>query len=404
MPKSTGPPKVRKRAPREIWRQSSPSSEPTPIPSATPKPPTTHEPITNEPITNDPITNEPTASNLKAEWDEQDNQTMVEVLTAERKPANGPIGPANATTAHGFKTTTWKVVAEALAGSEKKEDPETGVVHLSGIKTAKAYKAHWHILSNKYGDYKYLNGLSGAGWIDGCIDLPPRVWAPILADKSSKKSKEYARCKGRPFPLFDAIGTLLDGHKATAKYVQSAIVENEDPQHIPSPSNTRTEETVTVNQRASSPPFHPPPSDKSDLPGLDSNPKEDSSSENEAPAAKRHRQSKVALASRAPTKPKKRSGIQILDGMSTNMKTFGSNIESSFASTSASIDNAARVIQTDRPSIHSQAISIIYTSSLERNQRYAMIDLFTEKPLMAETYLNTPPQNRDDWIQYMLTK
>lgn len=222
--------------------------------------------------------------------------------------------------------------------------------------------------------------------------------------------------------MFHAIGALVEGHKATGKYVTGGIVNKPDQpstssgpivkeKNEPSPSVNQAEEPLDHHDHhsplppseSSHSPAKSPPSDASDLPEDGFKPKDNSSSD-EAPAAKRHRQSKVALAAQAPTKPKKRSGIQILDGMSTDMKKFGSNIESSFASTSASIDTAAQVIQTETPSTHSQALAIIYASSLERIQRYAAIDLFTEKPVMAETYVNTPPHDRDDWLQYILSK
>jgi hypothetical protein len=139
-------PKARKRAPRAIRRQSTASPEPgTPMLLNTPNPP-----MTNQPITNPPITDKPSKSKLKCQWDEDDNAKMIEVLTAERKPANAAIGPENATTAHGWKPATWKLVVEALAGSEEKQVGETGLIQLSAPKTIKACKAHMNVVSVSY--------------------------------------------------------------------------------------------------------------------------------------------------------------------------------------------------------------------------------------------------------------
>lgn len=71
---------------------------------------------------------------------------MIEVLTAERQPANGPIAPENATTAHGWKNSTWTKVVEVLTGTERKVNKTTGLVQVSAVKTVKACKNHWYVV------------------------------------------------------------------------------------------------------------------------------------------------------------------------------------------------------------------------------------------------------------------
>ncbi|EGF97315.1 uncharacterized protein MELLADRAFT_58252 [Melampsora larici-populina 98AG31] len=92
-----------------------------------------------------------------------------------------------------------------------------------------------------------------------------------------------------------------------------------------------------------------------------------------------------------------------MDNLSSTMQGFGSTIEASITSTSANIDNAARLL-TEPVSSHAQAVKLVYESDMNRSQRYAAVGMFGEKPLMAETYLNTPAAERDDWLEYILNK
>lgn len=238
----------------------------------------------------------------------------------------------------------------------------------------------------------------------------------MLLFQTSKKAKDYLQCKGRAFPLFDSIGTLVEGHKATGKYVHGAIIKATDTNNSPAPPSGKIEKTklvdVTgstsaVSPLSSSPRVFPglvsksPSPIPSDGPQVELKAKVDLSSD-EAPTAKRHRQSKEVLKRRAPTKPKKKSGIQMIDGISTEMKAFGAKIQSLIVSTSASIEGAAAALQLERPSPHGQAVSMIYSSSLARLERYRAVALFAEKPLLVDTYLNTPADERDDWSRSII--
>lgn len=394
----------RPRAPRAIRPSvKSPSTQPLAPPPAPP-------PATPTPTPNSIEETQPTTKKLRAKWDDDDDLVMIEVLTAERQPANGPIGPKSATGAHGFKKPTWKRVAERLAGSEKKTI--NGVVQLSARKTIENCKPRWYVLSNLYANYKYLNGLSGAGWENGCIKLSDEVWAPIIAKQDTKWSMELLQCRDRPFPLFNSIAPLIKGHKATGKYVNSAIVKEPDLGPIATTSTSAIIEDNDENRHSpsslpspvasphSSPhprsdPFIPP----AQSPVLD----EGESSADDTTAATRHRKSKVALAALAPIKKKKRSGVEIMDNLSSTMQDFGSTIKSSVTSTSAKIDSAAQSL-AEPPSSHAQAVKLAYASDMSCTQRYEAVALFADKPLMAETYVNTPASERNDWLQYLLNK
>lgn len=96
---------------------------------------------------NSPLPENAKAAKLKAEWDGDDDEALIKVLTADRQPANAPIGPENATSAHGWKATTWATVVEKLAGSEVKRVSGTGLIQISVPKTLKACKSHWYSVS-----------------------------------------------------------------------------------------------------------------------------------------------------------------------------------------------------------------------------------------------------------------
>ncbi|KAH9822192.1 hypothetical protein DFH28DRAFT_947893 [Melampsora americana] len=269
-------------------------------------------------------------------------------------------------------------------------------------KTAENCKTRWNALRGQYNDYKHLSKLSGAGWSNGCIVLPDEVWEPILhgKDKDSKKSKDYARCKDRPFPLFDDIAPLVEGHQATAKYVKTAILKNQAP-----PRDRPTTPSTSATKTSSSHPHSlSPDSSESDIPDVQQplqpiSGHDSSSSDHEL---NRHGKSAVALKQRtpAPARKKKRSGVDIVDGLSTELHDMSSYFKSSISSTSSAVDSTAQAITTATPSVHAQAVTLIYESNLTRPQCFQAVKLFTAEPLMAETYLNTPAGIRDEWVLF----
>ncbi|KAH9808182.1 hypothetical protein DFH28DRAFT_1196694 [Melampsora americana] len=327
---------------------------------------------------------------LKAKWDPDDDQAMIDVLLAERQPADGkPIGPENAITAHSFKPRTWEKVAEVLKGSEEKK--VNGITHISLVKNTDTCKSRFYALRQLYNDYKYLDGLSGAGWVDGCITLP---------DEDKKKSKDYLRCKGRPFPLFNELAPLIEGHQATAKYVKSAIPKP-PPDQPPTPSTSPSIPKATTSTNTDS-----PASSHSDLPRVGDHPIHDnpidSSASDDSPT-NRHGKSAVALKERAPVRKKKRSGVDIVDGLSSNLEDMGSFFKTSISSASSAVESTAQSLTATRDSPHAQAVALVYKSqALTRPQCFAAVSLFAAQPLLAETYLSTPPDIRDEWLLTML--
>lgn len=64
----------------------------------------------------------------------------------------------------------------------------------------------------------------------------------------SKRAKDLLRCQGRTFRLFNAIGTLLEGHKATGKYAKGAIVgKTNQSLTSSSPLNPKTKRPSTLS-------------------------------------------------------------------------------------------------------------------------------------------------------------
>lgn len=207
------------------------------------------------------------------------------------------------------------------------------------------------------------------------------------------------------------IAPLLEGHKATGKYVASAIVND------PADGTLDTASTsVIVSNHDVDDDLHSSPHLPSALPSPESSATrsehyvpppvseviEDFDSD-DTTAAKRHQTSKAALAARGPIKKKRRSGVEMMENLSSTMQDYGSTIESSITSTSANIELAAQRL-ADPPSSHAEAVKLVYQSDLTRTQRYDAVALFAEKPLMAETYLNTPAVERNDWLEYILNK
>lgn len=131
-------------------------------------------------------------------------------------------------------------------------------------------------------------------------------------DKDNKKSKDYARCKGRPFPFFDDLAQLVEGHQATTKYFKTAIIDHKAPpqNRPPTPSTSTTKSAPTTTHTLS------PTSSTSDLADQQRVIQgEDSSCLDHSPAANRHEKSAVALKQRAPVHKKKQTGVDIIDGL-----------------------------------------------------------------------------------------
>ncbi|KAH9809954.1 hypothetical protein DFH28DRAFT_1132737 [Melampsora americana] len=300
-----------------------------------------------------------------AKWDHEDSQILIDVLLDDRRPGDGkPIGPDNATSAHGFKGPVWKTASEQLQGSEKKLI--NGKTSLP--KTPKNCKTRWN------------------------------------ADKDSKKSEDYAQCKGRPFPLFNNIAPLIKGHQATAKYVKTAIFKKEAPprDHSPTPSTSATKSSSAHPHNLS------PDSSESDIPDaqqpLQPIPGHYSSSSDHESASNRHGKSVVALKQRTSALAcEKKKSVDIIDGLSTELHDMSSFFKLSISSTSSAVNVATQAITNARPSVHSQAVSLIYKSSLTCPQCFSAVKLFTAEPLMAETYLSTPAEICDDWILSEMT-
>lgn len=82
---------------------------------------------------------------------------------------------------------------------------------------------------------------------------------------------------------------------------------------------------------------------------------------------------------------------------------MSSLFKSSLSSTSSAVKSTAQVIAADKHSVYTQAVNMIYKSSLTLPQSFAAVKIFIDQPLMAETYLSTPEGIRDQWILLLIT-
>ncbi|KAF8264931.1 hypothetical protein EI94DRAFT_1805099 [Lactarius quietus] len=134
-------------------------------------------------------------------WSQADEATLIHQLTKEKK--DGQWGDNNP------KPAAWNGCMKALAGSEKRSGGTP--------KTVSAVKNKYQWLKKDYDIVKELRGLSGFGW-------DPQL-CTISAEHdnlSTAKAKTAKTFQTKPFPLFNAIGDLIDGTRATGEGVFQA--------------------------------------------------------------------------------------------------------------------------------------------------------------------------------------
>ncbi|KAI9448730.1 hypothetical protein BJY52DRAFT_1097274, partial [Lactarius psammicola] len=128
-----------------------------------------------------------------------DDATLVRTLADQK--SSGVWGDNNP------KKSAWTACELALVDSH----------HTSGgaMKNAAAIKNRWQkvrTLKQEYETVKELRNMSGFGWdhVKHCVIAEHTVWQEYV--KKNTKAKPF-RNKG--FPLFDEIGDLIDGTRAT---------------------------------------------------------------------------------------------------------------------------------------------------------------------------------------------
>ena len=189
----------------------------------------------------------------KVKWSQADDATLVHTLTATKN--KGDWGDNNP------KKLVWVECTKALAGSEKKSGgiakrPDTIRGRWSKVRllshTICYCTDEGTQLKLEYDVVKELRGLSGFGWDAtlSTVQADPEVWTAYIKVRSdgtwihrsitricsqnlsASKAKTVKTFRGKPFPLFDAIGDLIDGTRATGRGVfqagQASAFDNSD--------------------------------------------------------------------------------------------------------------------------------------------------------------------------------
>jgi hypothetical protein len=71
-------------------------------------------------------------------------------------------------------------------------------------------------------DYKFLRAQSGFGWDNdkGVPTADKCVWNKLFGDHPRR---EFAKLKGKPFPLYDLAASVWEGTAATGDFAESAL-------------------------------------------------------------------------------------------------------------------------------------------------------------------------------------
>ncbi|KAH9022583.1 hypothetical protein EDB85DRAFT_2151721 [Lactarius pseudohatsudake] len=136
-------------------------------------------------------------------WSQADEAMLLQTLVNKKAKANwGDNNP---------KKVAWTVCERALADSEKKSGGTP--------KSTQAIKNRWQRLKQEYDVVKEIRGLSGFGWdlIQNTVTAENNVWDAYIKNQGPSKVKLVKKFRTKPFPLFDAVGELVDGTRATGK-------------------------------------------------------------------------------------------------------------------------------------------------------------------------------------------
>ncbi|KAH9037598.1 Myb/SANT-like DNA-binding domain-containing protein [Lactarius pseudohatsudake] len=140
---------------------------------------------------------------VSVKWTLADEATLLQTLADEKTKNNwGDNNP---------KKVAWTACERTLADSERRSGGTP--------KTAQAIKNRWQRLKQEYDVVKEIRGLSGFGWDSHvCTVTAERdVWDTYIKTLSPNKAKLVKKYRTKPFPLYNAIGDLVDGTRATGK-------------------------------------------------------------------------------------------------------------------------------------------------------------------------------------------
>ncbi|KAI9431664.1 Myb/SANT-like DNA-binding domain-containing protein [Lactarius indigo] len=137
-------------------------------------------------------------------WSQADEAMLLQTLADEKAKANwGDNNP---------KKIAWTACERTLMDSEKKSGGTP--------KTIQAIKNRWQRLKQEYDIVKELRGLSGFGWDPNLntVTAESDVWDAYIKTLSPSKAKLVKKFRTKPFPLYNAVGELVDGTRATGKH------------------------------------------------------------------------------------------------------------------------------------------------------------------------------------------
>ncbi|KAH9021386.1 Myb/SANT-like DNA-binding domain-containing protein [Lactarius pseudohatsudake] len=136
-------------------------------------------------------------------WSQADEAMLLHTLADEKANANwGDNNP---------KKVAWTACECALADSEKKSG--------GTAKSAQAIKNRWQRLKQEYDVVKQIRGLSGFGWDPSLntVTAESTVWDAYIKTLSPSKAKLVKKFRTKAFPLYNTVGELVDGTRATGK-------------------------------------------------------------------------------------------------------------------------------------------------------------------------------------------
>ncbi|KAL0057708.1 hypothetical protein AAF712_015642 [Marasmius tenuissimus] len=133
-------------------------------------------------------------------WTRVEDEAMIDALTDKLSTSKQPDG--------GWKSTTWTYVETKLS-----EVPG------EGKKLAKKCANRFKDIKDSYADNKQLQNMSGFGWDDErqMVTAGDNQWKALKKTKAKGKAN-LSLYKNTPFPLYDKMAFLCDGHMADGSH------------------------------------------------------------------------------------------------------------------------------------------------------------------------------------------
>jgi hypothetical protein len=136
-------------------------------------------------------------------WTTEQRSTLLELIAEQNA-----LGQS--TDNGGMKKEAWSIVIQKLNAKHG--------LNLS----SEQVKNQKNAFRKLFFDYKFLRAQSGFGWDDdkGVPTADERVWNELFEEHPRR---EFAKLKGKPFPLYDLAASVWEGTAATGDFAESAL-------------------------------------------------------------------------------------------------------------------------------------------------------------------------------------